>query len=79
MTNQPNAQPTMNEIAACAHSIWENEGRPQGREVAHWLQAEQQLSEFHAAAATVPTKSTRPPASRSIRRSQGKRQKEAVL
>jgi hypothetical protein len=36
-------QPTHAEIAVCAHAIWELEGRPQGREVTHWLQAEQQL------------------------------------
>lgn len=36
-------EPTRDEIAACAYSIWENEGRPAGREIAHWLQAEAHL------------------------------------
>jgi hypothetical protein len=31
-------------IAECAYSIWEKEGRPNGRELTHWLQAEAQLS-----------------------------------
>jgi hypothetical protein len=30
-------------IAALAYSIWEQEGRPAGRDVEHWLQAEAQL------------------------------------
>jgi hypothetical protein len=37
------AAPTSEEIAACAYSIWEQEGRPEGREVEHWLAAEIQL------------------------------------
>jgi hypothetical protein len=37
------AAPTREEIAACAYSIWEQEGRPEGREVEHWLAAEIQL------------------------------------
>ena len=36
-------EPTHNEIAICALSIWEAEGRPQGRDLEHWLQAETQL------------------------------------
>lgn len=31
------------EIALCAYYIWEEEGRPEGRAVEHWLQAELQL------------------------------------
>ncbi|WP_236024882.1 DUF2934 domain-containing protein [Arenibaculum pallidiluteum] len=27
-----------------AHLLWEAEGRPQGRDVAHWLHAERELS-----------------------------------
>jgi len=37
------SQPTHEEIAGCAYLIWEREGRPQGCEEAHWLQAEMQL------------------------------------
>ncbi len=35
--------PTHDEIAACARRIYEIEGRPEGRAMEHWLQAEQQL------------------------------------
>jgi hypothetical protein len=31
------------EIAVCAYALWELEGRPHGREIDHWLQAEAQL------------------------------------
>ena len=35
--------PTPEQIAICAYLIWEKEGCPQGRDAAHWLQAEKQL------------------------------------
>lgn len=34
---------THHEIAMCAYGIWEQEGRPEGRALDHWLQAELQL------------------------------------
>ena len=40
--NQP-PHPKHEEIAALAHQIWENNGRPAGRDVQFWLQAEQSL------------------------------------
>ena len=33
------------EIARTAYFIWEQEGRPHGRDQAHWLQAEKQLTQ----------------------------------
>lgn len=33
------------EIAARAYQLWEQEGRPQGRDVEHWTEAERQLKE----------------------------------
>jgi hypothetical protein len=36
-------KPSQEEIAVCAFFIWEAEGRPEGREQMHWLQAEMQL------------------------------------
>ncbi len=36
-------EPTQGEIAACAHQIYELEGRPEGKSIQHWLQAEAQL------------------------------------
>ena len=35
--------PSREEIARLAYGIWEAERRPSGRDVAHWLLAEQQL------------------------------------
>lgn len=35
--------PKQEEIAAFAHSIWEQEGRPEGRGLCHWFQAEAHL------------------------------------
>jgi Protein of unknown function (DUF2934) len=35
---------THEEIAVCAYFIWEHEGRPEGRALDHWLQAELQLA-----------------------------------
>ena len=35
--------PTKDEIAFCAYLLWEKEGRPHGRDLVHWLQAEEQL------------------------------------
>jgi hypothetical protein len=43
--------PTHQEITACAQSIYEREGRPQGRAMQHWLQAEAQLIAERKAAA----------------------------
>ena len=31
------------EISVCAYSIWKQEGKPVGRALDHWLQAELQL------------------------------------
>ena len=39
----PTAGPTPEEIASCAHLVREQEGRPAGRDLDHWLQAEVQL------------------------------------
>lgn len=35
--------PTQDQIAALAHAIWIDRGRPEGRDVDHWLEAERQL------------------------------------
>jgi hypothetical protein len=37
-------QPTQAEIAARAYKIWEQEGRPHGRDFEHWLEAEREIS-----------------------------------
>ena len=38
------------EIARVAHAIWEAEGRPDGRDHEHWMQAKQLLEEGRAEA-----------------------------
>ena len=37
------SHPHPERIANCAYLIWEREGRPDGRDVEFWLQAEAQL------------------------------------
>lgn len=47
--------PSPEEIATCAYFIWEQEGRPQGRDKTHWLQAEELLRTNHLSdPATLP-------------------------
>ena len=41
-----------------AYQIWEEEGRPEGREIEHWLQAEGELYESFDAEDTQPDGST---------------------
>ena len=40
--------PSEEAIAVCAYLIWEQEGRPKGRDKEHWIQAEEQLTAAHA-------------------------------
>jgi hypothetical protein len=51
-------EPSHEEISAYAQSIYEQEGRPEGKAVEHWLQAEAQLTaERKAQTAQAPAKS----------------------
>ncbi len=43
ITDTPVREPSRDEIARAAYSIWEREGHAQGRELEHWLQAEVQF------------------------------------
>jgi Protein of unknown function (DUF2934) len=44
-TNQPSgSKPAFEEVATCAYLIWEQEGRPAGREMEHWFEAERHLA-----------------------------------
>ncbi len=43
ITSTPRPEPIHDDIALCAMCIWEAEGRPQGRELEHWLLAEARL------------------------------------
>ena len=52
--NEPPAiWPTREAIAIAAYSIWEQEGRPEGRAVEHWLEAEMQLRLSHTSSVTT--------------------------
>jgi hypothetical protein len=42
--DQTSSRPTHEEIAQRAYAIFEQQGRPPGRELEHWLQAEAQLT-----------------------------------
>jgi hypothetical protein len=37
-----------------AHEIWEEEGRPEGREYSHWLRAKAEVAEEEIRAAFLP-------------------------
>ena len=37
-------KPSSEQVADLAYRIWDAEGRPNGRDVAHWLEAEAKLS-----------------------------------
>ncbi|MBI2510662.1 MAG: DUF2934 domain-containing protein [Opitutae bacterium] len=43
VSNQTRALPLRDEIAQRAYELWEHDGRPEGRDVDHWLSAERQL------------------------------------
>ena len=43
VSTTPKARPTNEQIAALAHAIWIDRGRPNGCDVEHWLEAERQL------------------------------------
>jgi len=49
-------KPTHEEIAACARHIYEMEGRPEGKAVEHWLEAEAQLIAERKAKAAAPAR-----------------------
>jgi hypothetical protein len=40
---ETNFKRAQEEIARCAYLVWEREGRPEGRALVHWMQAEDQL------------------------------------
>jgi hypothetical protein len=44
---------THEEITARAHALWEQEGRPEGREREHWLRAEAELQREREQSALV--------------------------
>jgi len=60
--------PSHDDIAFLAHQMWEKNGRPAGKDVEFWLQAEQWLlasAQPPAPAASQVTRSAPPPRSKS--------------
>jgi len=53
-------EPSCEEIAFCAYCIYESEGRPQGKDRAHWLEAEAQLIAERKAEARQSTAKAEP-------------------
>jgi hypothetical protein len=41
---EPRAEVQRQQIAKRAYALWEQEGRPDGRDLDHWLQAEAELT-----------------------------------
>ncbi len=60
MGDQQFHQPTSDQIARAAYLLWEREGRPNGRDVAHWLRAERQLMAGADGAASPRDPSAKP-------------------
>jgi len=65
--------PDTNQIAALAHKLWEDEGRPDGRADIHWQTALHSLSAAPAAAVKVASakavaaKTTKPAAKKAAK------------
>jgi hypothetical protein len=54
-------EPTQDEIAAYAYKLWEAEGRPDGHDMDHWLQAKAHLTadrQYEAGVLTSPEPTT---------------------
>lgn len=50
---------TQQDIGARAYELWEKEGRPNGRDLAHWLEAERMLQQKATAPVAVPRRDVR--------------------
>jgi len=48
-SDSPSSKLDRETIATCAYLIWEQEGRPDGKQEVHWLQAETRLRQSDAA------------------------------
>lgn len=48
MTPQPSGEPSQDQIAARAYYLWEQAGRPQGKDAVHWDQALSELKSDQA-------------------------------
>ena len=55
---------TQQDIGTRAYDLWEKEGRPTGRDVAHWLEAERMIQQQATAPAAAPRRDARPKGNR---------------
>jgi hypothetical protein len=53
LSNRPSAEI----VSRRAYEIWEQQGRPEGNDLQHWLQAEQELNRGNASQPTSATRS----------------------
>jgi hypothetical protein len=70
------SEPTGDEIAAYAYKLWEAEGRPDGRDLDHWLQAKAHLTadRQYEAGVLAPTAGSKKRKNETGTRSNGTRQ-----
>jgi hypothetical protein len=55
---------TPQQIGTRAYELWEKEGRPNGRDVAHWLEAERMIQQQPTPPSSAPRRDARPKGSR---------------
>jgi hypothetical protein len=67
-------RPTHDEIARRAYAIFEQEGRPEGRELEHWLRAEAQLNAAPQSPTTTSAASARTTTIRPVARARNGRE-----
>jgi plasma-membrane proton-efflux P-type ATPase len=60
-TKDPESKPEQDEVARKAYAIYLKEGRPQGRDVQNWLEAETQISHAEAEPASAKPAGAKPP------------------
>ena len=81
MATQKNT--SRDEIASRAYHIWEETGRPAGRDLEHWLQAERELTSAQAIdaepAATEPSPNAPPRSARPVPTGPGKAQRRPAI
>ena len=55
---------THQDIGTRAYELWEKEGRPHGRDWAHWFEAERMIKQQATSPSSAPRRDTRPKTSR---------------
>jgi len=63
-SSSSNGEISSDDIAFAAYCFWEQDGRPDGRDLEHWLRAENLLRKSHSI--PMPGSAANPPASGSV-------------